>query len=134
MSGRPTVLLAEPDPAVHRAVSTLLRRRGYAVEHAATAAEAEARLRESLPDLLVVEFLLPGGSGVRVAELAKALSDDRLPVVVLSALTAEVHHEFARAAGADEVLAKPFRASALLSAADALCPAPLVAARFAEAG
>jgi len=134
VSGRPTVLVAEPDPAVSRTVAALLRRRGYAVEHTTTAAEAERRLRESLPDLLVVEFLLPGGSGVRVAELAKALSDDRLPVVVLSALTAGVHHEFAWAAGADEVLAKPFRASALLSAADALCPVPLVAARFAEAG
>ncbi len=132
MSARPTVLLVEPDLAVHRTVTALLRRRGYAVEHVRTAAEAEARLRESLPDLLVVEFLLPGGSGVRVAELAKALSDDRLPVVVLSALTADVHHTFARAAGADDVLAKPFRASALLAAADRLCPVTPVA--FAEAG
>ena len=132
MSGRPTVLLAEPDPAVTRTVSALLRRRGYAVECVRNAAEAESRLRETLPELLVVEFLLPGGSGVRVAELAKALSDDRLPVVVLSALTAEVHHDFARAAGADEVLAKPFRASALLAAADRLCPVPSV--EFAEAG
>lgn len=132
MSGRPTVLLAEPDPAVHRTVSALLRRRGYAVEHARTAAEAEARLRELPPDLLVVEFLLPGGSGVGVAELAKALSDDRLPVVVLSALSAGVHHDYARAAGADEVLAKPFRASALLAAVGRLCPVPRV--EFAEAG
>ena len=132
MSGRPTVLLAEPDPAVSRTVAALLRRRGYAVEHARTAAEAEARLRESLPELLVVEFLLPGGCGVGVAELAKALSDDRLPVVVLSALTAEAHHVFARAAGADEVLAKPFRASALVAAAGRLCPVPRPV--FAEAG
>lgn len=132
MDARPTVLLAEPDPAVFRTVSALLRRRGYEVEHVRTAAEAEARLRESLPELLVVEFLLPGGNGVRVAELAKALSDDRLPVVVLSALTAEAHHDYARAAGADEVLAKPFRASALLAAAERLCPVPRV--EFAEAG
>jgi two-component system phosphate regulon response regulator PhoB len=132
VADRPTVLVVEPDPAVSRAVATLLRRRGYAVEHARTAAEAEARLRESLPELLVVEFLLPAGSGARVAELAKALSDDRLPVVVTSALTAGVHHDFARAAGADEVLAKPFRASALLAAVGRLCPVPRPV--FAEAG
>lgn len=134
MSARPTVLLAEPDPAVSRTVAALLRRRGYAVEHVRTAAEAEARLHESLPGLVVVEFLLPGGSGARVAELAKALSDDRLPVVVLSALAAGAHHDYARAAGADEVLAKPFRASALLAAAGRLCPVPRPVVRLAEAG
>jgi len=134
VSARPTVLLAESDPAVYRTVTTLLRRRGYEVEHARSAAEAEARLRESLPDLLIAEFLLPGGSGTRIIELAKALSDDRVPVVMLSALTAGVHHDFAQAAGADEVLPKPFRASALLTAAERLCPVPRAAVQFAEAG
>lgn len=133
MSARPTVLLAESDSAVYRTVTTLLRRRGYEVEHARTAAEAETRLRDALPDLLVAEFLLPGGSGVHVTELAKALSDDRLPVVMLSALTAGVHHDYAQAAGADEVLPKPFRASALLAAVARLCPVSQPVVQFAEA-
>ncbi|QDU22462.1 response regulator [Urbifossiella limnaea] len=133
MSARPTVLLAESDPAVYRTVSALLRRQGYAVEHARTAAEAEGRLREALPDLLVAEFLMPGGCGVRVAELAKALSDDRVPVVMLSALAAGAHLDFARAAGADEVLAKPFQASDLLAAVGRLCPVPRAVVQFAEA-
>jgi two-component system phosphate regulon response regulator PhoB len=127
-------LLAEPDPAVYQVVSSLLRRRGYAVDHARSGCAAEARLRETLPDLLIVEFLLPGASGARLAELAKARSDGRLPVVMLSALSAGVHRDYALAAGADVVLPKPFRASALLAATWRLCPAPRPVARFAEAG
>lgn len=133
MSG-PSVLLAEPDPSVRDAVSALLRRRGYAVTCVASYAAAEARLRDALPDLLVAELLLPGGSGVRLVELAKARSDDRLPVVLLSALAAPAHHDYARAAGADVVLPKPFRASALLAAAVRLCPVVRPKARLAEAG
>ena len=134
MSARPTVLLAEPDPAVHQVVSPLLRRRGYAVVHARSGAEAEAFLRESLPDLLIAELLLPGGSGARLVELAKAQSDGTLPAVMLSALAADAHRDYALAAGADEFLAKPFRASALLAAAWRLCPVPRPVAHFAEAG
>ncbi|MFO0797200.1 MAG: response regulator [Gemmataceae bacterium] len=133
MSARPTVLLAEYDPAVYRTVSALLRRQGYAVEHVRTAAAAEGRLREARPDLVIVEFLMPGGCGVRVAELAKALSDGRTPVVMLSALAAGVHHDFARAAGADEVLAKPFQAAELLAAVGRLCPVPRAVVQFADA-
>lgn len=124
MSVTPSVLLVEPDPAVRDAVSTLLRRRGYAVECARTGPDAAARLREQLPDLVVVELLLPGGSGFQVARLAKDLSDGRLPVVMLSGLSAAVHRDYALAAGADVFLAKPFRASALTAAATALCPLP----------
>ncbi len=134
MSARPTVLLADPDPAVSSAVTAFLRRGGYAVEHARSGAEAESRLHESLPDMLIAEFLLPGGSGTRLAELAKVRSDGRLPVVLLSALTAPIHRDYALAAGADVVLPKPFRASALLAAVWRLCPAPRPVARFAEAG
>jgi two-component system, OmpR family, phosphate regulon response regulator PhoB len=135
VSGTPSVLLAEPDPAVYQVVSSLLRRRGYVVDHARSGGEAEARLRETLPDLLVAEFLLPAGSGVRLAELAKARSDARLPVVMLSALAAPIHRDYALAVGADVYLPKPFRVSALLAAAWRLCPVPpRPIARFAEAG
>lgn len=134
MSARPTVLLADPDPHVSAAAAALLRRRGYAVECVASCLEAEARVREGLPDLLIAELLLPGGSGVRLAELAKARSDDALPVVMLSSLAAPVHADLALMAGADVYLPKPFRASALLAAAARLCPVPRPVARLAEAG
>lgn len=134
MTGSPSVLLVEPDPAVRDAVTTLLRRRGYAVTCARTAADAEARIRAAAPDLLVTELLLPGGSGFRLAELAKAVSDGRTPVVMLSALAAAAHRDYALMAGADAFLAKPFRASALTAAAAELCPAARPAAvRFAAA-
>lgn len=134
MSGSPSVLLAEPDPAVSDPVTALLRRRGYTVECAQTVAEAEARLRDSLPDLLIAELLLPGGSGTRVAELAKARSDGHLPVVMLSVLSRPVHRDYALAVGADVYLSKPFRASALLAAAWRLCPVARPVARFAAVG
>jgi DNA-binding response OmpR family regulator len=134
VTSSPSVLLAEPDAKVRDAVTVLLRRRGYEIVHAHTAAAAEARLRESLPDLLIVELLLPGGSGTRITELAKARSDDRLPVVMLSALSAAVHCDYALSFGVDVYLPKPFRASALLAAAWRFCPVARPKARFAEAG
>jgi DNA-binding response OmpR family regulator len=134
VSARPTVLLAEPDPHVSATAAALLRHRGYAVEVVTSSAAAEARLREGLPDLLVAELLLPGGSGVRLAELAKARSDGGLPVVMLSSLAAPVHADLALLAGADVYLPKPFRASALLAAVAGLCPVPRPVARLAEAG
>lgn len=134
MSDSPSVLVVEPDPAVRSAVAALFRRRGYAVDVVATAAAAETRLRDALPDLLVTELLLAGGSGIRVVELAKARSDDRLPVVMLSSLSAAAHRDYALAAGADVYLPKPFRASALLAAAWRLCPVPQPRVRFAGVG
>ncbi len=122
MTSSPSVLLVESDLTVRNAVTTLLGQCGYAVECARTGVEAELRLRNFLPDLVVVELLLPNGSGLRVAELAKTRSDGRVPVVMLSGLTAPVHRDYALAAGVDVFLPKPFRASALMAAAGRLCP------------
>jgi two-component system KDP operon response regulator KdpE len=93
---------------------------GYQVDSAATGAEAVARARQHAPDLMILDLGLPDLDGLQVIAAVRAFS--AVPIVVISAQDAETAEAGARAAGADDYLAKPFEIGQLVGRARAALP------------
>jgi CheY-like chemotaxis protein len=117
-----TVLLVEDDPDLRTAMAEALRETGYNVVACPDGVDAEAAVQDDIPDLVVVEMLLPGRSGFQVVQLVKERSDGSVPVVMTSWFTSPAHQDYAHATGADAFLCKPFALPDLARAAVHLCP------------
>jgi two-component system KDP operon response regulator KdpE len=106
-------LLVEDDADIRAVVSTLLGTQGFRVVEAASAERALIEARAHQPDLIVVELGLPDGDGQTVIRAIRTFS--QVPIVVLSARTAEAEKIKALDAGADDYVTKPFSAGELLA-------------------
>jgi two-component system KDP operon response regulator KdpE len=107
------VLVVDDEPQIVRGLKVILRGAGYAVQTASTKQEALDAVSVRPPDALVLDLVLPDGSGVDVCTEIRGWSP--LPIVVLSAVGDE--HEKVRAldAGADDYITKPFGTDELLA-------------------
>jgi DNA-binding response OmpR family regulator len=117
-----TVLLAEDEAELRDLLAATLRQHGYHVVAVDGGDAAIGRASEQTPDLVVVDMMLPGESGFRVAAVVKELSAGRVPVIMISGNTSAAHRDYAFAAGVDTFLPKPFDPDRLIEVADALCP------------
>lgn len=104
-----SILLVEDEAPICEMIRFALSREGFEVTEAYDAREAEARLAEGLPDLALIDWMLPGVSGV---ELLRRLRRDELtaelPVIMLTARGEETDKISGLDAGADDYLTKPF--------------------------
>ena len=101
------VLLIEDEPNIAEAIRFLLTRDGLRVSHAAEGAAALVLLRQDPPDLVILDHMLPGMSGLEVLTAVRADPESRnLPVMMLTARGRD--REMAEAAGADRFMTKPF--------------------------
>jgi two-component system KDP operon response regulator KdpE len=100
------VLVVDDELQILRGLKVILRQAGYEVSVAATKAEAIDAAASRPPDAMVLDLVLPDGSGVEVAEEVRRWS--RLPIVVLSAVGDEREKVRALDAGADDYVTKPF--------------------------
>ena len=107
------VLVVDDEPQFLRALTTNLRGAGYEVETATTAAEALAAAGLRPPDAVILDLLLPDGSGADVLRELRGWSD--APVVLVSAVGDEDEKIAALDAGADDVVTKPFAVGELLA-------------------
>ncbi|HEY1359495.1 MAG TPA: response regulator transcription factor [Thermoleophilaceae bacterium] len=100
------VLVVDDELQILRGLKVILRSAGYTVETAATKAEALDAVAVRPPDVLVLDLILPDGSGVEVCEEIRTWS--KLPILVLSAVGDEREKVRALDAGADDYITKPF--------------------------
>jgi two-component system phosphate regulon response regulator PhoB len=104
-----TVLVVEDEPQIQELVAVNLEHSGHKVLRAASAEEAEAAIRNALPDVLVLDWMLPGESGVAFARRLRADERTReLPILMLTARAMEQDKISGLEAGADDYLTKPF--------------------------
>ncbi|KAF4516706.1 hypothetical protein B566_EDAN003456 [Ephemera danica] len=112
----PTILVVEDEPAIQELVAINLRHAGFLVNCSRSAEEAESALRAALPDLVLLDWMLPGQSGVALAKKIRAVERTRaLPIIML---TARVHEEDTiqgLEAGADDYVTKPFSPKELVA-------------------
>jgi len=104
-----TILVVEDEPQVQELVAVNLEHAGHRVLRAATAEEAETSIRRELPDVLILDWMLPGESGVTFTRRLR--SDERtrdLPILMLTARAMEQDKVSGLEAGADDYLTKPF--------------------------
>jgi two-component system phosphate regulon response regulator PhoB len=104
-----TVLVVEDEPQIQELVAVNLEHYGHRVVRAASAEEAEAAIRTELPDVLVLDWMLPGESGVAFARRLRADARTReLPILMLTARAMEADKLTGLEAGADDFITKPF--------------------------
>jgi two-component system, OmpR family, KDP operon response regulator KdpE len=107
------VLVVDDEPQIVRGLKVILRGEGYAVETASTKREALDSVSVRPPDAVVLDLVLPDGSGVDVCLEIRSWS--ALPIVVLSAVGDEREKVRALDAGADDYITKPFGTDELLA-------------------
>ena len=112
------MLVVDDELAIVRGLRVILREAGYEVDAAATKAEALDALSIRPPDVLVLDLVLPDGSGVEVCEQVRQWSS--LPILVLSAVGDEREKVRALDAGADDYITKPFGSEELTARLRAL--------------
>ncbi|WP_446666229.1 response regulator transcription factor [Flexivirga sp. B27] len=102
----PRVMIVEDDPTVRGVVGDYLRAGGYAVSSFSDGSRARAALATDLPDVLIVDRMLPGVSGDDLCRDVRRRSD--IPVIMLTALGTVDHRISGLEHGADDYIAKPF--------------------------
>jgi two-component system KDP operon response regulator KdpE len=112
MSGA-RVLVVDDEPQILRALQLKLRGAGYAVETAVTAQEALTKAAMRPPEAVILDVLLPDGSGTDVCRELRSWS--AVPILVLSAVGEEWEKIAALDAGADDYVTKPFSGDELLA-------------------
>jgi two-component system, OmpR family, KDP operon response regulator KdpE len=117
-SNRPRVLIVDDEVAIRRALEVTLERSGYVVSTAATARDATVTAALAPPDIVVLDLLLPDGSGTRVCQELREWTN--VPILLLSVVDEEQEKVRALDAGADDYLTKPFGIDELLARIRAL--------------
>jgi two-component system, OmpR family, response regulator RegX3 len=106
--GRRTILLVEDEESITVPLSDALRREGFEPQIAGTAAEALELAQSTKPDLVLLDVMLPDGSGFDVCRELRARS--RIPIIMLTARGDEADRVAGLEAGADDYVVKPFSA------------------------
>ena len=115
------VLLIEDEPNIIEAISFILSREGLAVETHSDGATANDKLRQALPDLLILDVMLPGKSGYDILrELREDPTTAKLPVLMLTARGQTRDREMAERAGVSAFMRKPFSNAEMLEQVRAL--------------
>lgn len=118
---QPTVLIVEDDTALSELLQWHFNSEGYDVRATADGEDALIMVREELPDLIVLDWMIESLSGVEVCrQLRKAKDSARVPIMMLTARGEEEDKIRGLKTGADDYLTKPFSPRELLARAEAL--------------
>ena len=116
-----TVLIADDEPNIVAAIEFLLKQRGYDVHIAQDGGEALRAIERVLPDLIVLDVMMPQTSGYEVCQAIRSRPDWRhIKVVVLSAKGRDAEVNKGMAMGADLYVTKPFSTRDLMAKIEAL--------------
>jgi two-component system phosphate regulon response regulator PhoB len=129
-SPRGKVLIVDDEPAIRQMVCLALTQAGYQCLEAADTAEAQARIVSDTPDLMLLDWMLPGMSGIDYARrLRREKLTQSLPIIMLTARTEEEDKVRGLDGGADDYITKPFSTRELMARVNALLrrQAPLAA-------
>jgi two-component system phosphate regulon response regulator PhoB len=110
------ILIVDDEPAIRDMVAFALRKAEYEPLHAADAREANAAIMEQVPDLILLDWMLPGMSGLELARrLRKEGLTREVPIIMLTARGEENDRVHGLDAGVDDYVVKPFSARELLA-------------------
>ncbi|HVL81738.1 MAG TPA: response regulator transcription factor [Actinomycetota bacterium] len=113
------ILLVDDEDLVRRVVRVVLEAEGHEVAEASSGEQALDEVERAVPDAVILDLIIPGMDGFEICKKLKAIRPGP-KVLVLSGIPATDSGEEARAAGADDVMSKPFSALDLLSRLTAL--------------
>jgi len=137
MTRSPRILIVEDEEPLTMLLRYNLEAEGYAVDSSARGDEAELMLREQAPDLVLLDWMLPGLSGIELCRRIRQRTETQLlPVILLTARGEESERVRGLGTGADDYIVKPFSVPELLARVRALLrrAAPKRIANLLEAG
>ncbi|MHA6267135.1 phosphate regulon transcriptional regulator PhoB [Aliiroseovarius sp. CAU 1755] len=112
------VLLVEDEPAQAEIMTYNLNAEGFAVRHATNGEEAMQMIREDLPDLIILDWMMPLLSGIEVCRRIKTSDATKhIPIIMLSARSEEVDSVRGLDTGADDYVTKPYSVKELMARA-----------------
>jgi two-component system phosphate regulon response regulator PhoB len=115
------ILVVEDEPSIAELIAVNLTHAGYTVSRALQADEALQLLRNAKPDLVILDWMMPGKSGVQFArELRSSPSTQAIPILMLTAKGEEADKVLGLDAGADDYVTKPFSPKELVARVKAL--------------
>ncbi len=113
---QPQVLLVEDEPAQREVLAYNLESEGFAVRRAENGEEAMLLVAEALPDLVILDWMMPLMSGIEVCRQLKTREDTRhIPIIMLSARSEEVDTVRGLETGADDYVIKPYSLRELMA-------------------
>ena len=121
LTGTARILVVEDEPGIQELLRITLERAGYGVRCTASSEMAEPILRTWQPQLLILDWMLPGESGLDwCQQLRRSKRDQHIPVIMLTARGEEADRVLGLDAGADDYISKPFSPRELLARVRAL--------------
>lgn len=115
------ILIVEDEEPLTLLLRYNLEAEGYEVDAAARGDDAQLRLQETTPDLVILDWMLPGLSGIELCRRLRARPETRtLPIIMLTARGEESEKVRGLATGADDYIVKPFSVPELLARVKAL--------------
>ena len=112
----PAVLIVEDEPAIAELIAVNLRHNGFRPTWAMDSASAQRELDASLPDLILLDWMLPGESGLTLSKRWRGDARTKdIPIIMLTARGDEADRVAGLDAGADDYISKPFSTKELLA-------------------
>lgn len=97
----------EDDEDIRYIIGVLLKDEGYELQLSSSFTELKSKLKDSVPDLFILDVMIPDGNGAEIcADLKSDLFTKHIPIIVMSA--SELNKEKSIVAGADDYISKPF--------------------------
>jgi len=116
MRNMPAVLVVEDEPAIAELIAINLRHNGFRTTWAIDSASAQREIDAAVPDLILLDWMLPGESGLVLAKRWRAHPRTKeVPLIMLTARGDEADRVAGLDAGADDYIAKPFSTRELLA-------------------
>ena len=116
MRNTPTVLLVEDEPSIAELIAVNLRHNGFRPIWAMDSVSAQREIEAVLPDLILLDWMLPGESGLSLAKRWRGNERTKaVPLIMLTARGDEADRVAGLDAGADDYIAKPFSTKELLA-------------------
>jgi two-component system, OmpR family, phosphate regulon response regulator PhoB len=113
---KPHILIVEDEAAIAQLLEVNLRHAGMTCDTAINSQAAQAMVFERMPDLVLLDWMLPGMSGFALAKQWRSQAETkRMPIIMLTAKAAEVDKVASLEAGADDYITKPFSTKELLA-------------------
>lgn len=115
------ILIVEDEPSIAELIAINLTHAGYEVEKVMQTDIAQGAIKERLPNLIILDWMLPGKSGVQFAKELRANERTRgLPILMLTAKSEEADKIMGLDSGADDYVTKPFSPKELIARVRAL--------------
>ena len=104
-----SILIVEDEASIHQLLEYNLRAEGFRTRVVETGEEVHSAISDEMPDLVLLDWMLPGLSGIEVCRLIRARPETQsLPIVMLTARGEEAERVRGLATGADDYIVKPF--------------------------